>query len=91
MILAGDAQMENWAAFDQEGLLEDPCAVLKSAHHGSSNGTQWERLRRLEPSGWLSRQIHLVAINCQISSAPQCLPSTILSLTAMETMRTLSR
>jgi hypothetical protein len=50
MIIAGDAQMENWAAFDRERLLEDKCQVLRAAHHGSKNGTQWERLERLGPS-----------------------------------------
>lgn len=49
MVFAGDAQMENWAAFDSEGMLERPCDVLKAAHHGSGNGTQWERLTRLDP------------------------------------------
>lgn len=49
MILAGDAQMENWSYFDQEGMLGEGCDVLKSAHHGSCNGTQWERLMRLDP------------------------------------------
>ncbi len=50
MIIAGDAQMENWAAFDRERLLEDKCQVLRAAHHGSKNGTQWERIERLGPS-----------------------------------------
>jgi competence protein ComEC len=49
MILAADAQMENWSYFDQEGMLREDCDVLKSAHHGSCNGTQWERLERLDP------------------------------------------
>jgi beta-lactamase superfamily II metal-dependent hydrolase len=49
MVFAADAQMENWAHYDREGLLEKPCHVLKAAHHGSKNGTQWERLDRLEP------------------------------------------
>ena len=49
MILAADAQMENWSYFDQEGMLSEGCDVLKSAHHGSCNGTQWERLGRLDP------------------------------------------
>jgi competence protein ComEC len=49
MVFAADAQMENWAHYDREGLLEEPCHVLKAAHHGSKNGTQWERLDRLEP------------------------------------------
>jgi competence protein ComEC len=49
MVLAADAQMENWAVFDSEGMLEGPCDVLKAAHHGSKNGTQWERLDRLQP------------------------------------------
>ena len=30
--------------------MEGPCRVLRAAHHGSSNGTQWERLDRLSPS-----------------------------------------
>jgi beta-lactamase superfamily II metal-dependent hydrolase len=49
MIFAADAQMENWATFDNEGMLDRKCAVLKTAHHGSGNGTQWERLYRLNP------------------------------------------
>ncbi|NNC89643.1 MAG: MBL fold metallo-hydrolase [Akkermansiaceae bacterium] len=49
MIIAADAQMENWAAFDEARLLEDDCQVLRSAHHGSANGTQWERIDRLAP------------------------------------------
>lgn len=50
MVSAGDAQMENWAFFDHERLLEERCQVLRTAHHGSSNGTQWERIDRLSPS-----------------------------------------
>jgi competence protein ComEC len=50
MVFAGDAQMENWAHFDQEGLLELKCDVLRAAHHGSKRGSQWERLERLSPS-----------------------------------------
>jgi hypothetical protein len=49
MIITGDAQMENWAFFDEERLLEDKCQVLQAAHHGSKNGTQWERINRLSP------------------------------------------
>ncbi len=49
IVLAADAQMENWSYFDQEGMLNEDCDVLKSAHHGSCNGTQWERLDRLDP------------------------------------------
>lgn len=49
MIIAGDAQMENWAHFDREQLLNGSCSVLRTAHHGSANGTQFERLDRLEP------------------------------------------
>jgi competence protein ComEC len=49
MVLAADAQMENWAHFDREGMLEGGCNVLKAAHHGSKRGTQWERLERLAP------------------------------------------
>jgi len=49
MIIAGDAQMENWAFFDDERLLEEKCQVLRAAHHGSKNGTQWERIDRLDP------------------------------------------
>lgn len=48
MVLSGDAQMENWAHYDEEGMLGS-CDVLKAAHHGSKNGTQWERLARLAP------------------------------------------
>lgn len=50
MINTGDAQMENWAFFDHERMLEDKCQVLRAAHHGSANGTQWERIDRLSPS-----------------------------------------
>jgi hypothetical protein len=50
MISAGDAQMENWFFFDQERLMENRCQVLRAAHHGSMNGTQWERIDRLDPS-----------------------------------------
>jgi competence protein ComEC len=49
MISAGDAQMENWSFFDQERLMEERCHVLRAAHHGSMNGTQWERIDRLDP------------------------------------------
>ena len=47
MIIGGDAQMENWSFFDQERLMESNCQVFRTSHHGSSNGTQWERLDRL--------------------------------------------
>jgi len=50
MLITGDAQMENWAAFDSEGLLGDSCQVLRTAHHGSPNGTQFERIMHLKPS-----------------------------------------
>lgn len=50
MIITGDAQMENWGPFDNEKLLERKCNLLRTAHHGSSNGTQYERLERLNPS-----------------------------------------
>ena len=50
MINTGDAQMENWSFFDHEQMLEDKCQVLRAAHHGSANGTQWERIDRLSPS-----------------------------------------
>lgn len=50
MIIAGDAQMENWAFFREEGLMEDNCQILRSAHHGSKNGTQWELIDRIDPS-----------------------------------------
>ena len=49
MIITGDAQMENWSFFDHERLMESKCQVLRAAHHGSPNGTQWERLDRLSP------------------------------------------
>jgi competence protein ComEC len=49
MVFAADAQMENWAHYDREGMLDEKCQVLKAAHHGSSRGTQWERLERLSP------------------------------------------
>ena len=41
--------MENWAHFDREKMLKDSCTVLRSAHHGSANGTQFERITRLKP------------------------------------------
>lgn len=50
MISAGDAQLENWQFFDRERLMNEKCQVLRTAHHGSSNGTQWERIDRLDPS-----------------------------------------
>jgi competence protein ComEC len=50
MISAGDAQMENWSFFDHERMLVEDCQVLRAAHHGSANGTQWERIDRLSPS-----------------------------------------
>jgi len=50
MVITGDAQMENWGPFDNEKLLERKCTILRAAHHGSSNGTQWERLDRLDPT-----------------------------------------
>lgn len=49
MVFAGDAQMENWAHFDNENMFNENCNILRSAHHGSSNGTQWERISRLNP------------------------------------------
>jgi competence protein ComEC len=49
MVIAADAQMENWAYFDGERMLERNCNVLRAAHHGSANGTQYERLDRLSP------------------------------------------
>jgi beta-lactamase superfamily II metal-dependent hydrolase len=47
MVIAADAQMESWAHFDQEQMLDDACNVLRSAHHGSANGTQYERVSRI--------------------------------------------
>lgn len=49
MVFAADAQMENWAHYDREGMLEKRCSVLKAAHHGSKMGNQWERIERLSP------------------------------------------
>ena len=49
IVFAADAQMENWHYYDQEGMLEDQIDILRAAHHGSKNGSQWERLERLEP------------------------------------------
>jgi competence protein ComEC len=49
MVFAADAQMENWHHYDQEGMLEKKIDILRAAHHGSKNGSQWERLHRLEP------------------------------------------
>lgn len=50
MVSAADCQMENWSAFDTERLMEGSCQVMRAAHHGSQNGTQWERIDRLDPS-----------------------------------------
>jgi competence protein ComEC len=47
MVIAGDAQMETWTHFDSEQMLDDPCSVLRASHHGSANGTQFERITRL--------------------------------------------
>lgn len=49
MVIAADAQMENWAHFDAEQMLDCPCDVLRTAHHGSPRGTQFERIERLAP------------------------------------------
>ena len=49
MVIAADAQMENWANFDAEQMLDCPCDVLRTAHHGSPRGTQFERIERLAP------------------------------------------
>ncbi len=48
MVLAADAQMENWQHFDMEGMMRQSCSVVKAAHHGSRHGTQAERLERLK-------------------------------------------
>lgn len=50
MVFAADAQMENWQHYDEEGLLEKKCSILRAAHHGSKRGSQWERIERLSPS-----------------------------------------
>jgi competence protein ComEC len=49
MVLAADSQMENWAHFDREQMMVPSCTVLRASHHGSANGTQYERLDRLDP------------------------------------------
>jgi len=49
IVLAADAQMENWQHFDQEGMMGRRSTVLKAAHHGSRHGNQSERLERLRP------------------------------------------
>jgi competence protein ComEC len=49
MVIAADAQMETWAHFDSEQMMEEACSVLRTAHHGSANGTQYERIDRLAP------------------------------------------
>ena len=49
MVIAADAQMETWAHFDSEQMLDASCTVLRAAHHGSANGTQFERVNRLSP------------------------------------------
>jgi len=50
MVFAADAQMENWGDFDREGMVTSSCRAISAAHHGSKNGTQWERLQMLSPS-----------------------------------------
>jgi competence protein ComEC len=49
IVIAADAQMENWSVFDSEHMARDGYQVLRAAHHGSGNGTQWERLSRFKP------------------------------------------
>ncbi len=49
MLIAADAQMENWAHFDREQMLGCQCDVMRTAHHGSLRGTQFERIERLAP------------------------------------------
>ena len=49
MIVAGDAQMENWFHYDRERMLDGNVTVMRSAHHGSANGTQYEALTRVSP------------------------------------------
>lgn len=49
MVLAADAQIENWEQFDREGMFDKTCDVLRAAHHGSKRGNPWERLERLDP------------------------------------------
>jgi competence protein ComEC len=49
VVIAADAQMENWVIFDSERLMDYRNIVLRAAHHGSGNGTQWERLARIAP------------------------------------------
>ena len=49
MVFAADAQMENWQHFDSEEMLGGSCSLMKAAHHGSANGTQYERLQMLKP------------------------------------------
>jgi hypothetical protein len=49
MIIAADAQMENWFHYDRERMLVGVCTVLRTAHHGSANGTQYEGIQRLDP------------------------------------------
>jgi competence protein ComEC len=49
MVIPGDAQMETWSHFDSEQMLSESCSVLRAAHHGSANGTQFERIDRLSP------------------------------------------
>jgi competence protein ComEC len=75
LVLAGDAQMENWVHYDREGMLDEPCDVLKAAHHGSKNGTQWERLARLAP--------RLVIVSSE-TAGPHGLPDLIGAATFWE-------
>ncbi len=75
MVFAADAQMENWAHYDREGMLAEPCDVLRAAHHGSKRGTQFERLERLAPE--------LVIVSSDPASGHE-LPDLIGSATFLE-------
>jgi competence protein ComEC len=70
VLICGDAQMENWNSFDDEHLMEEKCTILRTAHHGSKNGTQWERLKRLSPS------MVIISSHPEISDKLPDLPAT---------------
>jgi competence protein ComEC len=75
MVFAADAQMENWHYYDQQGMLEDQIDILRAAHHGSRNGSQWERLERLAPK--------LVVVSSDISGRHE-LPDLVGSAVFLE-------
>ena len=53
MIIGADAQESNWAHYDQEEMLTYSCTFYRAAHHGSSLGTNLERLKKLIQPKWI--------------------------------------